>query len=110
MSRNGANSTTKSADTWNGETSSVMIATSGSAKPPICEPNWLIVSALHSFRKSPWRQRPLCGQSLRMPAVPAVEGSDESERVALGRVRLAEVADQLVEPATEAARVGGGEA
>src|ERR687895_676862 len=110
MSRNGANSTTKIADTWNGVASRVMIATSGRAKPPICEPNWLIVSADQSFRKSPCRQRPLCGQSLRMPAVPAVERADEAEGVALGRVRLAEVAHQLVEPATEAARVGGGEA
>ena len=34
-----------------------VIATNGSAMPVISSPNWLIVWAVQSFMKSPWRQR-----------------------------------------------------
>jgi hypothetical protein len=63
--RNGANSTTSNAETSNALTSRVITATSGSARPVTCDPNWLIVSADHSFRKSPCRQSPPEGQSRR---------------------------------------------
>ena len=39
MRRNGANSTTTSAETMNALTSSVITATSGNARPVTCEPN-----------------------------------------------------------------------
>ncbi len=42
------------------------MATNGSASAVTCEPNWLIVSADQSLRKSGCRQRPPFGHSVRM--------------------------------------------
>ncbi len=63
---NGRNSTVPSAATSNALASRTRIATKGSASPPICDPNWLIVSADQSLRKSGCRQRPPLGQRLRI--------------------------------------------
>ena len=49
---NGSNSTVPSTATSKGETSRMSTATSGIASRLTCVPNWLIVSADHSFRKS----------------------------------------------------------
>ena len=63
---NGRKSTVPRTATSKALASSTRIATSGKARSSICEPNRLIVSADHSFRKSPCRQRPPLGQRLRM--------------------------------------------
>ena len=59
----GANSITPRSATSKALASRTMIATSGRASWEICEPSWLIVSALQRLRKSRWRQRPPLGQS-----------------------------------------------
>src|SRR5687767_299359 len=100
MSRNGAISITISAETSNGVTSSVMIATRGSAIPVIWEPNWLIVSAVQSLRKSACRQSPPCGQTLRIAHLPVSER--EPVRRPAGCVCRAEVVDQLLQTPIEA--------
>src|SRR3990172_8929618 len=58
---NGRNAIVPRAATSNGVDSSTITATSGRASCPTCEPNWLIVSADQSLRKSPWRQSPPVG-------------------------------------------------
>ena len=70
------------------------MATKPIARSSTCDPNWLIVSADHSFRKSRWRQRPPLGQS-RMSGVGWGEriGDAGKRRPELGRPRL--VLDRL---------------
>jgi hypothetical protein len=50
--RKGRNSTVPSAATANALASRIVIAMNGSASCETCVPNWLTVSADHSFRKS----------------------------------------------------------
>ena len=61
--RNGSISIAPSAATSNGVASSATIATSGIATIEICDPNWEIVCAPQSRRKSAWRQSPPVGQA-----------------------------------------------
>ena len=86
--------------------SRTMIATRASASCEICEPNWLIVSAAQSLRKSRCRHEPAwaraCASAPRRP----VEGGGEAPRLAVGRLGGPHVLHELVEPAVEA--LGGG--
>jgi hypothetical protein len=58
---NGRNRIVVRAATSKADDSSTITATRGRASCPTCEPNWLIVSADQSLRKSPWRQSPPVG-------------------------------------------------
>src|SRR5687767_2564470 len=103
----GRNWTVASKATLNALTSSTMTAMIGSASPVISEPKRLIVSADHSLRKSPWRQSPVRGTRLRIAVLPGlwVERDREPHRLAVRVLARAEVGDELLEPAHEAAGV-----
>ncbi len=81
------------------------IATSAKAMSSICEPNWLIVSADHSLRKSPWRQSPPFGQRLRIALL--VEGDCEGVRLAVGSLGGEEVVEDAPEASLEPEHVAG---
>ena len=66
MARRGAGPAAESIPICNGDASSVMAAISGTAKMLIWEPNWLMVSAAHTFRKSASWSRPLRCQRIRL--------------------------------------------
>ena len=108
---NGRNSTTPSAATSNADASSTRIAASGSASCVTCVPNWLIVSADQSLRKSGCRQRPPLGQRLRIVTSPRQNPGRPEERerqgmhVAVGILGPLEVGDEAVEPTLEADEV-----
>jgi hypothetical protein len=57
MTRNAADWSATSRPTWNVVAWSVVIATNGIARTPICEPSWLSESPIQRRRKSPWCQR-----------------------------------------------------
>jgi hypothetical protein len=58
ITRNAAVCSATSTPTWNVVAESAVIATSGTASTPICEPSWLSESPIHSRRKSRWCHNP----------------------------------------------------
>src|SRR6188474_2451456 len=108
---NGRKRTVPRAATSNALASRTRIATSAKAMSSIVEPNWLIVSADQSLRKSGWRQSPPLGQTLRIrrPRRQHDGGREERARkgvhVAVRVLGAVQVGDEPVHPALEARQV-----
>src|SRR5437879_5649255 len=103
---NGRKPSTPSSENASGEACSWVAASNGIARPEICEPNSLIDWPDQSFTKSVLFQSPPDGRrNLRIEPSP-VEGRREAVLLALAAVRLAEVVDELLQPAYEATCIG----
>ena len=108
---NGRKPSTPISATSNALASSTTMATKPIARSSTAPPNWLIVSADQSFRKSRWRQSPPVGQSLGIPASRGEPGGCRKQREREGvhlSVRIlgaVEIRNETIEPFLEAPHV-----
>src|SRR5918996_4457349 len=112
----GRNSIVPSAATSKALASSTRMATSGSASCETCVPNWLIVSADQSLRKSRWHQSPPCGHvglrivaSSREGGIRGVERRGESVRLPVRMVGRLDCREETIHAQPQATRVLGQE-
>ena len=92
--RKGRNSTVpKKRDLERGRVEHEQRAARGSARADTCEPTWLIVSPVHSLRKSPWRHSSPCGQaSFKLLCIDAISVSVRRGNTVEARHRVHAVA------------------